>query len=299
MTAHTVTNALSIDVEEHFQVTAFDGLIDRDQWPHFPSRVVQNTRRILNLLDEFAAKATFFVLGWVAERNPGLVREIADRGHEIASHGYWHRLVYQQTPEEFRDDVARSLAAINRACPDTPVLGYRAPTFSITEASRWAWPILTELGFQYDSSVFPTSLHDRYGIRAAPRYAHKVAPGLWEFPLSVVRRLGKNWPVAGGGYFRLYPLWLTRRAITSINAQGHPAIVYLHPWEFDPQQPRMSGLRATTRLRHYLNLHKTENRLRSLLARFRFGTMQCAFAASLAQFARTKNTCRTQVGSHG
>ena len=293
-----VLNALSIDVEEHFQVTAFDALISRDEWPNLPTRVIASTRRILDLLDEFSTHATFFVLGWVADRHPALVREIADRGHEIASHGYWHRLVYRQTPDEFREDVARSREAIDRACPGVRVLGYRAPTFSITDASRWAWPILTELGFQYDSSVFPTSLHDRYGISRAERFAHAVTPGLWEFPLSVYRRLGISLPVAGGGYFRLYPLWLTRRAIASINAQPQPANVYLHPWEFDPDQPRVRGLRASARFRHYVNLHKTENRLRSLLTHFRFGTMQRAFASHLSPGNPTPTADRPPIASH-
>ena len=298
MTHFTALNALSIDVEEHFQVTAFDDVISRDEWPHLPSRVVANTRRILDLLDEFSTHATFFVLGWVADRHPAVVREIADRGHEIASHGYWHRLVYRQSPDQFRDDVSRSLEAIDKAVPGARVLGYRAPTFSITDASRWAWPILTQLGFQYDSSVFPTSLHDRYGMSGAEPFAHTVSPGLSEFPLSVYRRLGVNFPVAGGGYFRLYPLWLTRHAIAAINAKGHPANVYLHPWEFDPEQPRVRGLRRSARFRHYVNLHKTENRLRSLLARFPFGTMQRAFASHLQLDDPPRTADRPIIASH-
>jgi polysaccharide deacetylase family protein (PEP-CTERM system associated) len=290
-------NALSIDVEEHFQVTAFDHVVSRDQWPDIPSRVAANTRRILELLDEFSTHATFFVLGWVADRHPTLVREIADRGHEIASHGYWHRLVYRQTPGEFREDVSQSREAIERACPGVSVEGYRAPTFSITDASRWAWSILTELGFRYDSSVFPTSLHDRYGISSADRFAHTVVPGLVECPLSVYRRCGVNLPVAGGGYFRLYPLWLTRHAIASINASGQPANVYLHPWEFDPWQPRVPGLRRSTRFRHYVNLHKTEPRLRSLLSRFSFGPMRRAFASHMTDTS-AKAADRTKTVTH-
>lgn len=272
-----VLNSLSIDVEEHFQVSGFERVLARDAWQAQPSRVVQNTRRILQLLDEFSVKATFFVLGWVADREPALVREIADAGHDIASHGYWHRLVYSQSPEQFRDDVAHSIDVIERACGERPT-GYRAPSFSITDRSRWAWPILAELGFEYDSSVFPTNLHDRYGIREADTRPHEVAANLWELPLSVLRVGRWNVPVAGGGYFRLYPYWITKSAIRRLNKSGAPANVYLHPWEFDPDQPRVPGVPRSAAFRHYVNLDQTESRLRRLLREFPFGTMRRAYA---------------------
>jgi polysaccharide deacetylase family protein (PEP-CTERM system associated) len=275
-----VLNSLSIDVEEHFQVSGFERVIRREDWPTHPSRVVDNTRRILRLLDDCSVKGTFFVLGWVAEREPALVRDIADAGHDIASHGYWHRLVYSQTADEFREDIVRSIDVIERACGQRPV-GYRAPSFSITDQSRWAWPILAELGMEYDSSVFPTNLHDRYGMGAANTKPHEVATNLWEIPMSVLR-VGKwNVPVAGGGYFRLYPYWLTKLAVGRLNAAKTPANVYLHPWEFDPEQPRISGVSRGARFRHYVNLAKTESRLRKLLNAFPFGTMRKAYADSL------------------
>jgi polysaccharide deacetylase family protein (PEP-CTERM system associated) len=268
-------NSLSIDVEEHFQVSGFEHVIDRNDWEAFPSRVADNTRRILRLLDQCSVKATFFILGWVADRHPALVREIADAGHDIASHGYWHRLVYSQSPDEFREDVARSIEAIERACGTRPD-GYRAPSFSITDQSRWAWPILADLGFRYDSSVFPTNLHDRYGMNGAQREPHEISPGLWEIPLSVVRVAGLNIPVAGGGYFRLYPYWITRAAIRRLNSAGLRANMYLHPWEFDPDQPRVNGLALGPAFRHYVNLSRTESRLRKLLGESMFGTMRQA-----------------------
>ena len=282
-------NALSIDVEEHFQVHAFERIVRRDAWDRFPSRVVANVRRILRLLDRHKVRATFFVLGWVADRQPEVVREIAAAGHEIGTHGYWHELIYRQSRDAFADDLARSLDALRRAQadggPERPVLGYRAPSFSITRRSLWALEVLAEQGLRYDSSIFPLAGHDRYGIADAPRFAHRPLPGLWEFPASTLRRLGRNWPVAGGGYFRLFPLWLTRGAIRAINAEGQPAVVYLHPWEFDPDQPRMTAAPLGARFRHYVNLRRTEARLDALLGEFRFAPMREVFADRLAEDA--------------
>lgn len=275
-------NALTIDVEEHFQVHAFERLIGRDAWERYPSRVVPNTRRIVRLLAERQVRATFFVLGWVAERHPELVREIAAAGHEIGTHGYWHELIYRQTPAEFAEDLRRSLAAIERAAPGVRLLGYRAPAFSITRKSLWALDVLRECGLRYDSSIFPLAAHDRYGIGDADRFASQLRPGLWELPASTVRVAGRNLPVAGGGYFRLYPLWLTRQAIRRINAEGQHAVIYLHPWEFDPEQPRVPGAPALARFRHYVNIGKTERRLGALLGEFAFGSMSDAFAGQLA-----------------
>jgi polysaccharide deacetylase family protein (PEP-CTERM system associated) len=276
-------NALSIDVEEHFQVHAFETVVDRSEWDRYPSRVAENTRRILYLLAEHNVRATFFVLGWVADRHPELVAEIAAAGHEVGTHGYWHELIYRQTPAEFAADLSSSLKAIDRAVRGVQPVGYRAPAFSITRRSLWALDILYEHGMRYDSSIFPLTAHDRYGISDADRFASRVRPDLWEFPVSTMRLGGHNWPVAGGGYFRFFPLWVTRQAIRHLNAEGQPAVVYLHPWEFDPEQPRVHGAPLLSQFRHYVNLHRTESRLRSLLQEFDFAPMREVFNAQLAR----------------
>jgi polysaccharide deacetylase family protein (PEP-CTERM system associated) len=284
---NSILNALTIDVEEHFQVHAFETVVDRAAWDHYPSRVVANTRRILRLLAEYDVRATFFVLGWVADRHPDLVKEIATSGHEIATHGYWHELVYRQTPDEFAADLGQSLDAIRRASNGSngfkglQPAGYRAPSFSITNQSLWALDILRDHSITYDSSVFPLAAHDRYGIKNANRFANKMCGDLWEFPISTIRLGKQNWPVAGGGYFRLFPLWITRQAIRHLNAQGHPAVIYLHPWEFDPDQPRMPGAPLPSRFRHYVNIGKTESRLRALLSEYEFAPMCEVFAGYL------------------
>ncbi len=280
-------NALSFDIEEHFQVHGFERVISRNEWETFQSRVVANTRRILNLLAEHNVHATFFVLGWVADRQPELVRQIACAGHELAVHGYSHELIYRQTPEEFAADLQSSIAAVERAlasaCPQvrSPRFGYRAPAFSITRQSLWAFDVLQRCRIRYDASIFPLVAHDRYGINGAERFAHRLHNGMWEFPATTLRLLGRNWPVVGGGYFRLVPLWVTRAAIRRINAEGHPAIIYLHPWEFDPAQPRVSAAPRLSRFRHYVNLAHTEQRLRTLLSEFRFAPINVAFARCL------------------
>jgi polysaccharide deacetylase family protein (PEP-CTERM system associated) len=281
-TSHgTVRNALSIDLEEYFQVHAFEDVIPRTGWDDRTSRVEVGTRRILRLLETHEVRATFFVLGWVADRHPLLVRRIAAAGHEIATHGYWHQLIYRQTPAEFAADLRQALEAIGRALGANRPLGYRAPGFSITNESLWALDVLRDEGFIYDSSIFPLVAHDHYGLRGAPRFAHCTANGLWEFPASTWRVAGQNWPVAGGGYFRLYPLRLTRHAIRSINAGRQPAVVYLHPWEFDPEQPIVHEAPWLARFRHYVNLSTTETRLAALLSEFAFAPMREAFAAQL------------------
>jgi polysaccharide deacetylase family protein (PEP-CTERM system associated) len=273
-------NALTIDVEEHFQVHAFETVISRSAWDRYPSRVVANTQRILRLLAEFDLHATFFILGWIADRHPELVSDIAARGHEIATHGYWHEIVYRQTPAEFAADLRQSLDAIKRACGLQPV-GYRAPSFSITKQSLWALKVMRDHNLQYDSSIFPLAAHDRYGIRNANRFAYRVHGELWEFPVSTIRLGQQNCPVAGGGYFRLFPLWLTRYAIRHLNDSGQPAVVYLHPWEFDPDQPRVPNAPRLSRFRHYVNIGKTESRLRTLLGEFQFAPLCRVFSNCL------------------
>jgi polysaccharide deacetylase family protein (PEP-CTERM system associated) len=266
-----VVNAFTVDVEDYFQVSAFEPYIDRSTWPDYEQRVVHNTQAVLELLGRFAVRATFYILGWVAERHPRLVREIAEAGHEVGCHSYWHRLVYELQPEDFRADLRRARQAIQDAA-GVPVMTYRAPSFSVTAASLWALDILAEEGFRSDSSVFPI-YHDRYGIPGARRTVHELTTprgSLWEFPPSVVRLAGINLPVSGGGYFRLYPVALSRHLLRRINKEAEPFVFYIHPWELDPGQPRLKFGSPTTRLRHYLNLERTQARLERLLAEFRF-----------------------------
>jgi polysaccharide deacetylase family protein (PEP-CTERM system associated) len=266
-------NALTIDVEDYYQVSAFDAPGKRDRWDTFESRVCRTTEHVLAMLDAASVRATFFVLGWVAERHPGLVRRIAAGGHEIASHGYFHQLVYDMTPGEFREDLRRAHGIIAGACGIEP-RGYRAPSFSITARSLWALDVLAEEGYTFDSSIFPVR-HDRYGMPDAPRAAHLIArPAgtLLEVPPSTVVLGRTTLPVAGGGYFRLYPYALTRAAMARLNQDGQPAVVYVHPWEFDPGQPRQAGS-ALSRFRHYVNLGRTGMRFRQLLREFSFAPL--------------------------
>jgi polysaccharide deacetylase family protein (PEP-CTERM system associated) len=270
-----VLNAMTIDVEDYFHVSAFDGVVPRSTWPSLECRVERNTDRLLAIFDEKGIKATFFVLGWVAERYPALVARIATAGHEVASHGYAHRLVYDLTPEMFRDDIRRSKQLLE-AAGGTAVEGYRAPSYSITPRSLWALDVLIEEGFTYDASIFPIH-HDRYGIPVSARHPyrlHRVAGDLIEVPGSTVQWGPMNLPIAGGGYFRLLPYGWTAWGIRRINrSEQRAAIFYLHPWEIDPDQPRLPcGL--LTRVRHYRNLRTTEERLRRLLGDFQFAPLQ-------------------------
>lgn len=266
-------NALTVDVEDYFHVAAFSKQIDPATWDSFTLRVERNTHRLLELFAEYNVKATFFVLGWVAERCPNLVRAIAEQGHEIACHGYSHQLVYTQSPALFREETIRSKACLEQQA-QCQVLGYRAASYSITKKSLWALDILAELEFEYDSSIFPVR-HDRYGIPGSPRWPHqlKTPDGnkLIEFPPSTVKVGGYTLPVGGGGYFRIYPYHLTRLALAHINqSDGHPFMFYLHPWEIDPEQPRISAGWFST-FRHYTNLGRCNRRLRKLLQDFKFG----------------------------
>ena len=266
-----IVNGLSIDVEDYFMVSAFADRIPFERWPAYECRVENSTCRILDLLAERGVHASFFILGWVAERFPALVKRIHGAGHEVASHGYNHRLVYGMTPAEFRDDLRRAKQVLENTA-GCPVVGYRAPSYSIVASSLWALDVLIEEGFRYDSSIFPIR-HDRYGIPHAERFPHvleRQAGSITEFPPSTVRFLGQNVPVAGGGYLRLFPQFLTRAAMRSINeGEGKPVIVYLHPWEVDPEQPRMQGP-LLSRLRHYVNIGSTLPKLTAFLAEFRF-----------------------------
>jgi len=268
-------NAFSVDVEDYFQVVSFEKAIPRESWERLPARVEANTRRLLDLCREHSVRGTFFVLGWVAERWPELVRAIAADGHELATHGQDHRRVTTLTPAEFRADVRRSKATIEQIAGQ-PVIGYRAPNYSIVRETLWAMDILAEEGFRYDSSIFPIR-HDRYGIPDFPRSPVPVrgsnGTALHEFPISTVRLGGVNLPFTGGGYLRHFPLAFARWGIGRVNGEGLPAILYIHPWELDPGQPRQQ-VPWLTRLRHYRNLDATAGRLARLFGEFPFAPVR-------------------------
>jgi polysaccharide deacetylase family protein (PEP-CTERM system associated) len=283
----SMRNAMTVDVEDYFHVTAFADALDRARWPSLESRVERNTMRLLELFARHDVHITFFVLGWVAQRFPGLIRELHRAGHEIACHGMTHELVYKQSPGTFRQET-QSAKALLEELTGAKVRGYRAATYSITARSLWALEILEELGFEYDSSVFPVR-HDLYGIPGASRWPFRVASGrLVEIPLTTVNVAGQSLPCAGGGYFRLLPYRFFRWALRRVNAEGLPAVFYLHPWEIDPQQPRI-GASWRSRFRHYTNLHRTESRLERLLRDFSWGRMDEVFTGERAPTALPLN----------
>jgi polysaccharide deacetylase family protein (PEP-CTERM system associated) len=268
-------NALTVDVEDYYQVEAFADLIRREDWNQWESRVERNTRELLSVFDRAGVRATFFTLGWVAEKHPQLIREIAQAGHEIACHSYEHRLIYQQTPDGFQQDLRRARKILEDVTGQQ-VQGYRAPSYSITAKSLWALDILIEEGFSYDSSIFPVH-HDRYGIPEADRFPHWIHRDngkIIEFPPSTLRMLKTNIPISGGGYFRLFPYQLFRQGFGYINRrENQAAIFFIHPWEIDPDQPQIKASRTTT-LRHRLNLKRTQSRLEKLLGDFAFAPVQ-------------------------
>ncbi len=301
-----ITNALTIDLEDYYMVSAFESVVTKENWQLHESRIERNTHRVLDILDaangNHGVKATFFCLGWVGEKYGTLIREIGRRGHEIACHGYDHQLVYRMTPEQFREDVLVSKRILEDAV-GKGVIGYRAPSYSITEKSLWALEILGEEGYRYDSSIFPIH-HDRYGMPTAPRFPFLVgrmgdggngAPvparfeqiplrnlnrgesrgdRIVEYPISTVKVLGCNIPVSGGGYMRLFPYGVIRKGLSRINAgEGQPFVFYVHPWEFDPDQPRMANISVLSRFRHYVNLDGTVEKLKRLLSDFKFSSM--------------------------
>ena len=273
-TLNTGANIFSVDVEDYFHASALSAGVESTGLENLEHRVYDNTQRLLQILNDSGVHGTFFVLGWVAERYAGLVKEIQKEGHEIACHGYSHSVIYEQTPESFREETLKAKKLLEDIT-GAPVDGYRAASFSITKETLWALDILAEAGFLYDSSIFPIH-HDRYGIPDAPLEPHvrhlSNGGSLLEVPMTVAK-LGKlSVPVSGGGYFRLFPYWLTRKAAKSVNAADRPCVFYVHPWEIDPGQPRLdvSGL---SKFRHYNNLHKTESRLRKMLADFKFQSM--------------------------
>ncbi|MCC6127012.1 MAG: DUF3473 domain-containing protein [Pirellulales bacterium] len=268
-------HAFTVDVEDYFQVSAFDRCVSRERWDEYPSRVEGNTRRLLDLLAKHRVRGTFFVLGWIAERYPQLVREIDRAGHEVGSHGYAHRLIYSQTPAQFRADLRRS-AELLEDILGSRISAYRAPSFSVTGASRWALEILLEEGFTVDSSVVPI-YHDLYGIPGAQTGLHRLATpsgALWEFPPAVLPLWGKIvLPVGGGGYFRMYPARFSLWCLRQLERRRPPFAFYIHPWEVDPEQPRLPAS-FKSRFRHYRNLHRTLGKLDRLLGSFRFGSMR-------------------------
>jgi polysaccharide deacetylase family protein (PEP-CTERM system associated) len=274
-------NALSVDVEDYYQVSAFARQVPPESWSSFAPRVARNTLRLLDMFGRHRVRGTFFILGWVAERNPALVEEIHRAGHEVACHGYSHQLVYLQGREQFREETRRAKAVLEEII-GAEVIGYRAASFSIVEQSRWALDALAEEGFRYDSSIYPIR-HDRYGMPDAPAAPHRLETpsghSIVEFPPTAIEAAGMRLPVGGGGYFRLYPYWMTRAALRSLNSRGRNCMCYFHPWEIDPRQPRLqAGL--VSRFRHYVNLHRTEPRLRQLIADFNFAPAREVLASA-------------------
>jgi polysaccharide deacetylase family protein (PEP-CTERM system associated) len=273
-------NAMSIDVEDYFQVAAFAPYIERGRWDTMPCRVERNIERILGLLDRNDTRATFFTLGWIAERYPAMIREIVAQGHELASHGYAHRRASEQTREAFHQDLARAKALLEDIGA-VPVRGYRAPSFSIGAANLWAHEVIADTGHSYSSSVYPI-VHDHYGMPEAPRFAWRTPSGVVEIPPSSLRMLGRNLPASGGGFFRLLPYPVSRWSIRRINAHdGEACIFYFHPWEIDPEQPRIAQAGAKSKFRHYVNLERMAGRLDRLLRDFRWGRVDEVFAEQL------------------
>jgi polysaccharide deacetylase family protein (PEP-CTERM system associated) len=282
MPLQSLKDVVSVDVEDYFHAEAMAPVVQRSQWDKYTSRVEGNTQRLLDLFASHQVHATFFVVGWVAERSPSLIREIASGGHELACHSYWHRLIYKLDPKDFREDTQRAKDIIEQTA-GVAIFGYRAPTYSIVASSLWALEILVELGFTYDSSIFPIH-HDRYGIPSAPRAPFRIktpAGLLLEYPLTTFRIGNHSMPVAGGGYLRLLPQWYTRLGISRARREGLPIISYVHPWEIDPDQPRLP-VTVTSRLRHYTNLSKTYERLSVML---REGTFTSFRESGLAETA--------------
>jgi polysaccharide deacetylase family protein (PEP-CTERM system associated) len=271
-----ITNALTIDVEDYFQVSAFAPHIDRADWDNRECRVERNVHRILDMLDRHNTKATFFTLGWVAQRYPQLVKEIVHRGHELASHGYGHERASDLTEEAFLEDI-HSAKVLLEDLAGLEVRGYRAPSFSIGTGNLWAFDCLANTGHRYSSSIYPIA-HDHYGMPDSPRFVYEVRPGLLEVPITTLRAFGRNFPSSGGGYFRLLPYALSRWMLQRVNSTDcQPGIFYFHPWEIDAQQPRIPGIGAKTRFRHYVNIDRVEARLNQLLTDFKWGRMDHIF----------------------
>ena len=286
MSATPIRNAFTIDVEDYFQVSAFAPHITRESWDRLPCRVERNVEAILSMLAEHGVHATWFTLGWIAERYPRLVRQIVEQGHELASHGYEHRRASEQSPAEFLNDIT-SAKSLLQDIGGVEVRGYRAPSFSIGRNNLWALDCLEEAGYRYSSSIYPVR-HDHYGMPEASRFAFHPQPGgLLELPPSTVSLLGRNLPAGGGGYFRLLPYGVSRWCMRRVNSvDRQPCIFYFHPWEIDPGQPRQAGIGLKTRFRHYVNLSSMEGRIRKLLRDFEWGRLDSVFLAEIDGRAR-------------
>lgn len=286
------TNAMTVDVEDYYQVSAFDPYILRDDWKNYPSRVEANTDRILELFDKHDVKSTFFTLGWVADKFPSLVKRIVDQGHDLASHGWDHKRVTRLTRDEFSVDVEKSKKILEDVS-GTEVNGYRAPSYSFTLKNDWAHDVLLEQGYLYSSSVAPIK-HDLYGIPSAPRFSYTCANDqLLELPITTTRMMNKNFPCGGGGWFRLYPYAVSKWAINRVNKNDNePAIFYFHPWEIDPEQPRIEGVKLSAKFRHYQNLAHMERKITKLLADYKWRTIPEVYAADLARMDKTSRTVK-------
>lgn len=272
-------NAMTIDVEDYFQVSAFENVISPKDWDGLEPRVENNIDRLLEIFDENDCKATFFTLGWIAERFPEMIKRIVAEGHELASHGTMHKRASDQSAKEFESDVGDAKKLLEDIS-GTAILGYRAPSFSFTNDNLWVYDVLANLGYVYSSSVYPV-VHDHYGIPDAPRFKYETKSGVDEIPLSTLPMFGKNWPISGGGYFRLYPYRLTRWAVKKFSeSEQEPYIFYMHPWELDPGQPKINDINAKTRFRHYLNLSKVDGRLNRMLQDFQWAAMSDVFGYS-------------------
>ncbi|WP_293614092.1 XrtA system polysaccharide deacetylase [Porticoccus sp.] len=293
--ATSIRNAMSVDVEDYYHVSAFEGCINKKQWNEMPCRIEANMERILALFEQKSIKATFFTLGCVAERYPAMVREIVDQGHELASHGWEHIRVTQQNQQAFTQDITRTRQLLEDLSGQ-PVIGYRAASYSICEENLWALDCLADAGYQYSSSIVPIR-HDHYGIPGAPRFAFPAANNrLLEIPVTTIPVAGRNINCGGGGWFRLFPYSFTRWAINRVNRKEHqPCIFYFHPWEIDPEQPRVPNAGSKARFRHYLNLHKVHHRLEQLADDFLWGRVDEVFLKGFQQ----KQTGNDQWGLHG
>ena len=268
--------ALTVDVEDYFHVSAFENAIDKADWNNLELRVEANTYRLLELFEQKQAKCTFFTLGWVAERCPNLIKAIVDQGHELASHGFAHQRATEMTPEQFLADVSKSKQILEDTSGQA-IIGYRAPSFSINDSNTWVYETLAELGFEYSSSTYPIE-HDLYGVPNWPRFTYQRDEGIIEIPVPTVRKNERNTGIGGGGYFRLYPYWLSKRRIDNyLNTEQQPYSFYFHPWEIDPEQPRVAGASIKSRLRHYLNLSRMEGKVERLLEDYQWDTMKSVY----------------------
>jgi polysaccharide deacetylase family protein (PEP-CTERM system associated) len=276
MTSLPKKQALTVDVEDYFHVSAFEKAIDKADWNNLELRVEANTYRLLELFEQKQAKCTFFTLGWVAERCPNLIKAIVDQGHELASHGFAHQRATEMTPEQFLADVSRSKQILEDTSGQ-PIIGYRAPSFSINDSNTWVYETLAELGFEYSSSTYPIE-HDLYGVPNWPRFKYQRDEGIIEIPVPTVRKNERNTGIGGGGYFRLYPYWLSKKRIDNyLNTEQQPYSFYFHPWEIDPDQPRVAGASIKSRLRHYLNLSRMEGKVERLLEDYHWDTMKSVY----------------------